>query len=434
MPGSPAWRRRSTVARAGLAVTCVDPEPFPHRRVGESLDWSAPRLLDELGVSWRSLVDDGAAVLKRGIRVEAAGEKPAVASPPPWVGRFPFRFGVLAVHVDREEMDRRLWRSAEREGVDFVWERVREAEVDGDRVLAVTTTSGRRLAAGWFVDASGRGCRLLGRRFGIAASPLGPAKVSLWTHFRTSRCDHEGTTFHVDSTADRYLSWIWEIPIRPGTVSIGCVVDADLVRRERRAGAGVRDVLARRLERFPVLAGLAAAQPDWQVHATGFQPCASRRSSGDNWLLAGEAAAVPDPLTSNGVTAALRHGGAAARLVLAAHARGRRRLGPLQRRSYDLAVRSMAVAYNRAIEGTVYRWPVRWGLGAETAMRVYSLFGYLANAFHTRLEPRRWPGVAAFALGLRAVGPWVGMWSGLGRLACLVKSRRRTSVAASGSA
>jgi len=133
---------------------------------------------------------------------------------------------------------------------------------------------------------------------------------------------------------------------------------------------------------------------------------------------------VPDPLTSNGVTAALRHGRAVARLVLAARTRGRRRLGPLQRRSYDLAVRSMAVAYNRAIEGTVYRWPVRWGLGPAAAMRVYSVFGYLANAFYTRFEPRRWPGVAAFALALGAVGPWVAAWSLAGRLAWRWRPRR----------
>ncbi len=31
--------------KAGLTVLCVEPERFPHARVGESLDWSAPGLL-----------------------------------------------------------------------------------------------------------------------------------------------------------------------------------------------------------------------------------------------------------------------------------------------------------------------------------------------------------------------------------------------------
>jgi flavin-dependent dehydrogenase len=422
------------LARGGLTVVCVDPQPFPRQRVGESLDWSAPRLLDELGVSWRALVDDGAAVVKSGIRLEAQGEAPAEASPPPWVDRYPLRFGVHTLHVDRAEMDHRLWRSACREGVGFVWERAREVSVEGERVTAVTTASGRRLAADWFIDASGRGCRLLGRRFGLAAEPCGPAKVSLWTYFETAGHRLDGTTFHVDSLGERYLSWIWEIPIRPHTVSIGCVVDAEVVREERRAGRGVRDVLARRLARFPRLAELAREQPGWLVHSTGYVPCASRRASGENWLLAGEAAAVPDPLTSNGVTAALRHGRAAARLILAARARGRASLGPLQRRAYDVGVRSMALAYNRAIEGMVYGWPLRWGLGAEAAMRLYSMFGYLANALHSRFEPRRWPGVAVFGLLLRGVGPWVGGWSLLGKWAWRRRRRRRPPLTASGRA
>jgi len=35
--------------RAGLSVVCVEPDPFPRARVGESLDWSSPRLLEALG-------------------------------------------------------------------------------------------------------------------------------------------------------------------------------------------------------------------------------------------------------------------------------------------------------------------------------------------------------------------------------------------------
>lgn len=39
------------LAGAGHRVVCFEPQRFPRRRVGESLDWSAPALLEELGLS-----------------------------------------------------------------------------------------------------------------------------------------------------------------------------------------------------------------------------------------------------------------------------------------------------------------------------------------------------------------------------------------------
>jgi len=405
------------LATAGLAVTCVDPEPFPRLRVGESLDWSTPRLLDEVGVSWQSLVDDGAAVFKRGVQVEPVGEKVTKSGPSEWFGYAPLRFGVVTFHADRMEMDRRLYESARQAGVRFVWERASGVEVDADenRVTAVTTSGGHRLAADWFLDSSGRGARVLGRRLKVPTREYGPAKVCLWTYFKTD-AEREGTTFYVDSAGERYLSWLWEIPIRPHEVSLGWVLDAATVAAAKRQGRAPRDLLADHLARFPRPAALLESQPDFELHCTSFTPYSSRRACGPNWLLAGEAAAVPDPLTSNGVTAALRHARLAARSILAARRRGRCQLGPLQRWSYDESVRSMAGAFNHAIEMAVYRNPVRWGLGTVAALRLYTTFGYLANAFHTRFNPRRTAGVLTFGLAMRGVPLWMGAWSLLGSL------------------
>src|SRR5437588_8509709 len=57
------------LARAGLRVVCIEPEPFPHARVGESLDWSAPALLGRLGLSPETLIAEGTATYKRNIKV-----------------------------------------------------------------------------------------------------------------------------------------------------------------------------------------------------------------------------------------------------------------------------------------------------------------------------------------------------------------------------
>ena len=78
--------------RAGLSVVCIEPEPFPHAKVGESFDWSAPRLLQSLGLSAKQLVDEGMAIYKRGIRVEAVGRSPWDAQPAAWFARKPLEF------------------------------------------------------------------------------------------------------------------------------------------------------------------------------------------------------------------------------------------------------------------------------------------------------------------------------------------------------
>ena len=36
--------------QAGLSVVCLDGQAYPHRKVGESLDWSSPGLLGRVGI------------------------------------------------------------------------------------------------------------------------------------------------------------------------------------------------------------------------------------------------------------------------------------------------------------------------------------------------------------------------------------------------
>lgn len=43
------------LACAGRRVVCIEPEPFPRERVGESLDWSTPALLRALGLAFRGV-------------------------------------------------------------------------------------------------------------------------------------------------------------------------------------------------------------------------------------------------------------------------------------------------------------------------------------------------------------------------------------------
>ena len=68
--------------RAGMRVVCVEPDAFPHDSVGESLDWSAPSLLAELGLPGERLLDSGVATSKQKITVVVPGASRRSASRP----------------------------------------------------------------------------------------------------------------------------------------------------------------------------------------------------------------------------------------------------------------------------------------------------------------------------------------------------------------
>jgi menaquinone-9 beta-reductase len=53
------------LARAGLKVVCIEPHHVIRPPVGESLDWSAPDLLNRLGLSPDSLIASRIATWKR---------------------------------------------------------------------------------------------------------------------------------------------------------------------------------------------------------------------------------------------------------------------------------------------------------------------------------------------------------------------------------
>src|SRR5437667_10189031 len=53
------------LARAGLKVVCLEPRQAVRPPVGESLDWSAPDLLNRLGISPESLLESRIATWKR---------------------------------------------------------------------------------------------------------------------------------------------------------------------------------------------------------------------------------------------------------------------------------------------------------------------------------------------------------------------------------
>jgi len=127
----------------------------------------------------------------------------------------------------------------------------------------------------------------------------------------------------MDSAPSEYLDWVWEIPISPEVVSVGYTTTGTSVKAKREQGLSVDQILHEGLKRFPHLKELAKAQRHEPTNVTSFRSRAFTSAAGPNWMITGEAAAMVDPMTSNGVTAALRHAAEASRLILKHRKRGR---------------------------------------------------------------------------------------------------------------
>lgn len=397
------------LARRGVSVICIDPRPGPAGRVGESLDWSAPALLDELGLPRDRLTHDEAATYKRAIEVRRADGETFWRSPLPWFARWPLRFERTTLHVDRDPFDRTLYDVAVAAGVEFVSDSVSGLESEGDRLLACRTRDGDRIRASYFVDASG-GRRLIGRALDIGTRRYGRPKVAIWAQLIRAR-EFEGTTLYPRQAG--YLAWAWEIPLTPGRDSVGVVLPRDEFRARRRAASTLEALF---LEALNELRNRPTAGSELitKVRARGVQPCVSERVTGRNWIMAGECAAFVDPLTSYGVTAALRHAAEGAALLLAAADRAE--LPPRRRATYERNVRGVADAYNRGIESTVYDEPVRAAFGTRAAVDAYVPFGYFANVLYSRVNSGRPAASLAFVAVLRLLAIWPRSWRLAARL------------------
>jgi flavin-dependent dehydrogenase len=327
------------------------------------------------------------------------------AAPPPQLKRRPLRFETVTLHVDRAALDNRLYEHARALGTTFLWDRVTDVESAGERILGCVTASGERLNARWYIDASGT-ARVVARAMKIPVTFYGRPKVCLWTYFDTPPL-HDGTVFFVDN-GDDYLRWVWDIPISPTQTSIGFVLPADTVRDRRRGGAAVEQILRDELDRHPRFRGLLAASPPLKVEATSFQPYVTAKVCGANWLMAGEAASMPDPLTGNGVTSGIRHARHAVDAILAAGASDA--LPAARRRAYGRHVFRLGHAFNAHIERAVYRPELRRGLGLQAATYVYTIFAFFMNALHARFDPRGWVGMAAFAGLFAGARAWIACW------------------------
>jgi flavin-dependent dehydrogenase len=385
------------LARGGLRVICLEPRESFHHIVGESLDWSAPELFARLGLTMEELVSSGAATFKRHITVTAPDGSQRQYLPGAWLAERPWNVEIHTLHLDRLQVHNQLQQSASDNGVVTLHERAIGFKTRDRRISAVETSEGHCIWASWIIDASGAAASVLGKEFSLLFTAYGPRKVALWAYFPTEDWA-EGTTLYMLNPASDYMEWIWEIPVSTGVSSIGYIAPGSTVKAQRAHGLKNPDLLLKQMQKFARLNSLAEAAPPERVASTSFLCRTYRKVCGPNWIIIGEAASQSDPITGNGVTAALRHAEEASALIC--RYRHRESIPVLARTAYNLRVSEMGRYFNSLIEKLFYQSPLRTRLGFFGVGRAYTVPAWLMNLLYSRMRPKRLLGTVIFCSAL----------------------------------
>jgi len=214
--------------------------------------------------------------------------------------------------LDRAALERELRDSGRTLGAEFL-EGTKVLDVEfGEPWHRVTFATGasapRTVTAGFVVDASGR-TSIVAKKLGLRRPVPQHRCLAAWARV-TNMVDLDGPSIDAAFRARarhsaRRLStvhfvhrgyWIWLIPLRGGTTSVGVVGDHRRLSRDVLTPAGLRTFLAGHRAASELL-----APAEWlDFGAYGQLAYGTKQWFGDRWALVGEAAAFSDPFYSPG--------------------------------------------------------------------------------------------------------------------------------------
>jgi len=293
------------LADKGHDVVLIEKAQHPRFHIGESLLPMNMPLFDRLGLR---------------TEVEAMGiRKHGAEFVSPWhehTSQFDFGEAMdknfpYAVHVRRSEFDELLFRHAGKRGArTFEGLRVTGVDMDAGKgtpenrpLVKVKADDGTESAwrPRFVIDASGRDT-LLSSQFDTKRRNRKHASAAIYGHFanaerRPGRAEGNISLFWFDH------GWIWFIPLKDGTVSVGAV--ASPVYFKRRKGSleeflmetiALAPKLAARLQNATLLEGATT---------TGNYAYDADVCRGDRFMMVGDAYAFVDPMFSSGVFLAM---------------------------------------------------------------------------------------------------------------------------------
>ncbi|MGH8982427.1 MAG: NAD(P)/FAD-dependent oxidoreductase, partial [Acidimicrobiia bacterium] len=295
----PAGSAAAIAARdGGLDVLLLDKATFPRDKTcGDGLTTGALRLLERLGLDLGTLASY--ATVRETVLVSPSGRQVAVPLP---------NGGQYAGVVPRADLDAALMRLARRRGA-----HVREgaaltgvsARADG---VTVELADGTSASARFVIAADGHFSAV--RRL---LQPDAPADLGSWHAFRQYYRGVDDPRLWVLFEPDLLPGYAWVFPLPDGRANVGFGVPRGPGIDGKQLKATWRDLLER--DRLRAVLG-PAAKPDgahraWPIPAQ----LDAARLTDERVLYVGDAAAVVDPMTGEGIAQALETGIAAAHAV-----------------------------------------------------------------------------------------------------------------------
>jgi flavin-dependent dehydrogenase len=312
--GGPAGATVSALlAERGRDVVVMEKAHHPRFHIGESLLPANAQLFDRLGV--RDQIE-AIGMPKWGVEFVSPdhSHRAFVEFAEAWDKTMPY-----AWQVRRSEMDEILFRNAGAKGARTLeGHQVRGVVFDDDgATVSVELDDGAKQTwrTRFLVDASGRDT-LLANHLKCKEKNDKHNSSALYGHF-TGAKRLEGKREGNITIFWFQHGWFWFIPLADGTTSIGAVCWPYYLksRQKKPLVEFFRDTIAMSPELAKRLEG--AVLVDESVHATGNYSYSSTHSSGERYLMLGDAYAFVDPVFSSGVYLAMQSGFEAADTIAA---------------------------------------------------------------------------------------------------------------------
>ncbi len=295
-----------TLARSGHSVLLLEREQFPRFHIGESLLTYTADVLEQLGLLDRMC--EAGFVIKRGIELTGTeGTFRRLDLAKIGKGRRGWTLQVERSHFDRILLDA----AAETSGVTVIQKaRVAGLLYSGERISGVRYTRDDQehsTTARFVIDASGR-AGVIARALNLRKTDNDLKMAAVFKHFGDLD-EHNNPATEGDIQLGLHEDgWLWAIPIRPDTISIGCMAPAEILRASRP-----EEVFTSHLARIPrirqrikgtTMVRDLTGENNFEYHCDTL--------AGPGYFIIGDAGCFTDPVFSGGVLLALTTGRRAA--------------------------------------------------------------------------------------------------------------------------
>ena len=307
--GGPAGSTVATiVSQAGFSVLLVEREKMPRDHVGESLMPSCNSIIKRLGLS--AQLQDMGFPKKIGVQfVSADGNE----SRPFLFREHDDRDTSDIWHIQRNVFDNLLLDNARTANV-TVMEQTRVHCVEFDSSgrakgisIIISGTETFSKTARVVVDATGQQA-VIANQLGLREFDTARRNAAVWTYYESKTDQFDLNAVTIIAKLEKNAGWFWYIPLSRRQVSVGLVGERDHLFP---SGRDIKQAFAWGLGQCPAIKDRLAeakaniAQDYLVARDFSYQ---SKRSSGDGWVLVGDAKGFIDPVYSTGVFLALRSG------------------------------------------------------------------------------------------------------------------------------